>query len=397
MAGALDGVKVLDLSRAYAGPLCTLTLRDMGAEIIKVEMTGSGDTVRNDYPLTRGSESGTFIILNRGKKSVTLDLKSDKGRSMCLELVKKVDVLIENFSPGTMEKLGLGSQELCKLNPGLIYASISAYGQTGPRRNTVGYDPIIQAMGGMTGVTGFPDSPPIKCGVSVADFSGGLYTAIAILGALHHRQNTGQGQTIDISLQDCVWLLTSIEYSPPYFLTGHILPKLGNGHPAMTPGNLYMAKDGPVLISTGVLDQVHRLYKIMGREDLIDTPLGANQRERIKYKEQIDTIVGEWTITKTVDEIVKQLQEAEIVCSPVPSFDQVCNDQHLISREMIIEVEQPVSGKVKTPGSLFKLSKTPGNVKFPAPMLGEHNLEIYSGMLGHTEEEINQLSMEGVI
>jgi CoA:oxalate CoA-transferase len=397
MAGALDGVKVLDLSRAYAGPFCTLMLRDLGAEVIKVEMTGSGDTLRNDYPLTQGSESGTFIILNRGKKSITLNLKSDKGRRICRELVQKVDILVENFSPGTMEKLGLGSQDLCKLNPRLIFASISAYGQTGPRRNTVGYDPIIQAMGGMTGVTGFPDSPPIKCGVSVADFTGGLYTAIAILGALHHRQNTGEGQTIDISLQDCIWALTSIEYSPPYFLTGHILPKLGNSHPAMTPGNLYMAKDGPVLISTGELNQVHRLYRIMGREDLIDTPLGANQSERIKYKEQIDTIVGEWTITKTVDEIVRQLQEAEIVCSPVPSFDQVCNDRHLLSREMIIEVEQPVSGKVKTPGSLFKLSKTPGNVKFPAPMVGEHNLEIFSGMLGYTEGEINQFSTEGVI
>jgi CoA:oxalate CoA-transferase len=252
-------------------------------------------------------------------------------------------------------------------------------------------------MGGMTGVTGFPDSPPIKCGVSVADFSGGLYMTIAILGALHHRQNTGEGQRIDISLQDCIWHLTSIEYSPPYFLTGHILPKLGNGHPAMAPGNLYMAKDGPVLISTGVLAQVHRLYRIMGREDLIDTPMGENQKVRIKYKDQIDAAVGAWTITKTVAEIVKELQAADIVCSPVPSFDQVCNDQHLLSREMIIEVEQPVSGKVKVPGSLFKLSKTPGDVKHPAPMVGEHNLEIYSGMLGYTEEEVNQLSMEGLI
>lgn len=397
MAGALDGIKVLDLSRAYAGPFCTLILRDLGAEVIKLEMTGSGDTVRTNYPLTKGSESGTFIILNRGKKSITLNLKTDKGRKICRELVQKVDVLVENFSPGTMEKLGLGSKELCKLNPKLIFASISAYGQTGPRRNTVGYDPIIQAMGGMTGVTGFQNGPPIKCGVSVADFSGGLYTTIAILGALHHRQNTGEGQTIDISLQDCVWLLTSIEYAPPYFLNGCILPKLGNSHPAMTPGNLYMAKDGPVLISTGEVAQVHRLYKIMGREDLVNTPLGADHEERIKYKEQIDTIVGEWTKTRTVNEIVNQLQVIEIVCSPVPSFDQVCNDPHLISREMIIEVEQPVSGKVKTPGSLFKLSKTPGNINFPAPTLGEHNLEIYSTLLGHTEEEISQLSKEGVI
>lgn len=151
---------------------------------------------------------------------------------------------------------------------------------------------------------------------------------------------------------------------PPYFLNGRVLAKLGNSHPAMTPGNLYMAKDGTVLISTCEVAQVHRLYKIMGREDLVNSPLGANHKERIKYKEQIDTIVGEWTKTRTVNEIVNQLQAIEIVCSPVPSFDQVCNDPHLTSREMIIEVEQPVSGKVKTPGSLFKLSKTPGNVNF---------------------------------
>jgi CoA:oxalate CoA-transferase len=394
--GALNGIKILDLTRAYAGPFCTLLLKDLGAEIIKIERI-EGDTSRMDTPLTEGQESGTFIILNRGKKSVTLDLKTKKGKHICKELVKKVDVLVENFSPGTMDKLGLSSKDLCKLNPQLIFASISAYGQTGPRRNSVGYDPIAQAMGGMTGVTGFPDGAPIKCGVSIADFSAGLYTALAITAAISHRQKTGEGQIIDISLQDCIWLFTSIEYSPPYFLNGKILPKLGNGHPAMTPGNLYMAKDGPVLISTGVLEQVHRLYKIMGREVLINTPLGANQRERIKHKPEIDTIVGEWTKTKNVDEIVQLLNEAEIVCSPVPSFDKVCNDPQLISREMIIEIEQTVSGKIKVPGSLFKMSKTPGNIRLPCPFLGEHTKDVMSEMLGYSMKEISELSHEGVI
>jgi CoA:oxalate CoA-transferase len=324
-------------------------------------------------------------------------MKTGKGREIIKELVKKVDVLVENFSPGTMEKLGLGSDVLCRLNPRLIFASISAYGHTGPRRNSVGYDPIAQAMGGMTSVTGFPDSPPIKCGVSIADFGTGLFTAYAIVSALHHRDKTGEGQTIDMSLQDCVWQLTSLEFSPYYFLTGKVLPRLGNGHQAMTPGNLYMAKDGPVLISTGVLEQVKTMYRIMGREDLINTPLCSNQSERYKYKPQIDAIVGEWTKTKTVAEIVKLLEEREIPCSPVPSLDQVCNDQHLIAREMIIEVEQELSGKVKVPGSIFKFSKTPGNVQLRSPILGEHNTEIYTKMLGHTQEELDQLSAEGVI
>jgi crotonobetainyl-CoA:carnitine CoA-transferase CaiB-like acyl-CoA transferase len=396
MAGSLDDIKVLDLSRAYAGPFCTLLLRDLGAEVIKVERK-EGDTVRLDNPLTKGGESGTFIILNRGKKSVTLDVRTAKGREICKQLAARVDVLVENFSPGTMEKLGLGSDVLCALNPRLIYASISGYGHTGPRRDAVAYDPIAQAMGGMTGVTGYEDSPPVKCGVSVADFSAGLYTAFAITAALHHREKTGEGQTIDMSLQDCIWLFTSIEFSPPYFINGKTLPRLGSGHPAMAPGNQYMAKDGPVFICTGVLEQIHKLYRLMGRPELVDSPLGANQKERYQHKKEIDTAVGEWTSTKTVDEVVKILQDAEIPCSPVPSLEQVCNDPQLYEREMIIEVEQELSGTVKTPGSLFKMSKTPGNIGYPSPILGEHNVEVYSGMLGYTEEEMAQLSADGII
>jgi crotonobetainyl-CoA:carnitine CoA-transferase CaiB-like acyl-CoA transferase len=396
MAGTLDDIKVLDLSRAYAGPFCTLLLRDLGAEVIKVERK-EGDTVRLDNPLTKGGESGTFIILNRGKKSVTLDVRTAKGREICKQLAARVDVFVENFSPGTMEKLGLGSDVLCALNPRLIYASISGYGHTGPRRDAVAYDPIAQAMGGMTGVTGYEDSPPVKCGVSVADFSAGLYTAFAITAALHYREKTGEGQTIDMSLQDCIWLFTSIEFSPPYFIKGKALPRLGSGHPAMAPGNQYMAKDGPVFICTGVLEQIHKLYRLMGRADLVDSPLGANQSERYKHKKEIDAAVEEWTRTKTVAEIMKILQDAEIPTSPVPSLEQVCNDPQLYERKMIIEVEQELSGRVKVPGSLFKLSKTPGNIKYPSPILGEHNLEIYSGMLGYTEEEMAQLSDEGVI
>ncbi|MGD9118079.1 MAG: CoA transferase [Dehalococcoidia bacterium] len=396
MAGTLDDIKVLDLSRAYAGPFCTLLLRDLGAEIIKVERK-EGDTVRRDNPLTEGGESGTFIILNRGKKSVTLDVRTTKGREICKQLATKVDVLVENFSPGTMEKLGLGSEVLCALNPRLIYASISGYGHTGPKRDTVAYDPIAQAMGGMTSVTGYEDSPPIKCGVAIADFSAGLYTALAITAAIHQRGKTGEGQTIEISLQDCIWLFTSIEFSPPYFINGKALPRLGSGHPAMAPGNQYMAKDGPVFICTGVLEQVHKLYRLMGRADLVDSPLGANQSERYKYKKQIDAAVEEWTSTKTMDEIIKILHDAEIPASPVPSLEQVCNDPHLYEREMIIEVEQELSGTIKTPGSLFKMSKTPGNIRYPSPILGEHNLEVYSEMLGYTEEELTQFSAEGVI
>lgn len=397
MAGALDGIKVLDFTHVYSGPFCTLLLKDLGAEIIKVERTVGGDPVRNDAPRTEGLEGGTFIILNRGKKSITLNLGEEKGRDICRALAKEVDVVVENFTPGTMDKLGLGSQELCKLNPKLIYASVSAFGHTGPRKDDIGYDPIVQAMGGLASVTGFPDSPPTKCGVAIADFSSGLFAALAIVAALVHRSKTGEGQTIDMSLQDCIWLLSAIEFSPYYFLEGRVPQRTGNGHPTMTPGNLYPAKDGSVIIATGVLAQVQRLFRLIGGEDLVNSPLCSQQSERIKYKGQIDALVAEWTKARSMEEIVNQLKNIDVPCSMVPSFDQVCNDPHLLSREMIVEVEQLVSGKVKTPGSLFKLSKTPGDVKLPAPFHGEHNLEVYSGMLGYTEQEIMNLANDGIV
>jgi CoA:oxalate CoA-transferase len=396
LMGILQGIKVLDLTQVYSGPFCTLLLKDLGAEVIKVERIDSGDLIRHDNPHTQAFEGGPFIILNRGKKSVTLDLKSAKGREICRELAKKVDVLVENFSPGTMDKLGLGGEELRKLNPQLIFASISAYGQTGPRRNYPGFDPVAQAMGGMTCVTGFPDQP-LRCGVSIADFSSGLFMALAVVSALFHRFRTGQGQSIDISMQDCIWLLTSIEFAPHYFLNGSIFPRIGNGHAAMIPSNLYPTRDGHVIISAGMLAQVRKLYSAMGREDLFETPLAANQNERYEHRAEIDSYISAWTKSKTTREVLDILQKGDVPCAALPNFDEVCNDPHLKSRDMVIEVEQALSGKVKTPGSLFKFSATPGDVKFPAPILGENNRDVLSEILGYSDEEIDRLSKEGVI
>ena len=396
MASVLEGITVLDFTQVYSGPFSTMLLKDLGAEIIKVERPGSGDLTRNDIPHTEGMEGGAYIILNRGKKSLTLDLKSEKGRDICKELVKKVDVLVENFSPGTMDSLGLGKDECCKLNPGLIYASLSAFGQTGPLRDYPGFDPIAQAMGGMTIVTGFPEQPT-RCGVSIADFTSGFFTTLSVVAALLHKTKTGEGQTIDISMQDCIWQLTSVEYSPYYFLQGEEPPRLGNGHSAMIPCNLYPTKDGRVFISAGVLAQVHRLWTAMERTDLIDSPLGANQNVRYKHRGEIDEAIGAWTKTRTTDEIVAILKEADVPCSKLPTFSEVCNDAQLKSRDMIVEVEQLVSGKVKTPGSPFKLSKTPGKIDYPAPFLGQDNNEVLADFLGYSEEEIAKLADDGVL
>jgi crotonobetainyl-CoA:carnitine CoA-transferase CaiB-like acyl-CoA transferase len=396
MASVLDGIKIMDFTQVYSGPFCTMMLRNLGAEVIKIERPGSGDLTRNDIPHTEALEGGNYIILNRGKKSVTIDLKSEKGRNICKELVKQVDVLVENFSPGTMDKLGLNSKTMCAINPKLIYASISAYGQTGPKRDYPGFDPIAQANGGMTAVTGFPDLPT-RAGVSIGDFASGLFTALAIVSALFHRLATGEGQTIDISMQDCIWQLTSVEYSGYYFLNGVEPPRYGNGHSAMIPCNLYTTKDGFVIISAGVLSQVHRLYTAIGRADLINTPLGANQNERFPHRQEIDDAISAWTKTKNTDEIADIMKKADVPCTRLPKFSEVCNDEQLKSRDMIIEVEQALSGKVKVPGSIFKMSKTPGNIAYPAPFLGEHTQEVLSSMLGYSEEKIVQLSNEGVL
>jgi CoA:oxalate CoA-transferase len=371
-------------------------LKDLGAEVIKVERPGAGDLIRSDTPHTEGMESGVFINLNRGKRSITLNLADAKGKEVCKGLIKKVDVLVENFSPGTMNKLGLGRDEMCKLNPKLIYASLSAYGQTGPLKDYPGFDPVAQAMGGMTVVTGYPDNPT-RCGVSIADFSSGFFTAFSVVGALLHRFKTGEGQTIDISMQECMWQLTSMEFAPYYFLNGEEPPLLGNRHAAMVPCNLYKTSDGRIFIMAGVLDQLRRLYTVMGREDLLDTPLCANQRERSKHRDEIDAVVSEWTKTKTTGEIEVLLKDADVPCARLPKYSEVCNDPQLLSRDAIIEVEQTISGKVKVPGSLFKLSKTPGKIDYPAPFLGQDNNDVYSELLGYTDEEIGKLAEEGVI
>jgi len=397
MAGVLEGIKVLDLTSVYSGPFCTLLLKDLGAEVIKLERPESGDLIRYDIPHTEGNEGGPFIILNRGKKSLTVDLKSEKGRNICKELAKKVDVLVENFSPGTMDKLGLDSKTICALNPKLIYASISAYGQTGPLRDYPGFDPVSQAMGGMIAVTGFPEQP-VRTAVSIADFTSGMFATMSILSALYHRKATGQGQVIDISMQDCIWQLTSIEYAPYFFLNGVEPPRLGNQHAAMIPCNIYSAKDGGrVIISAGVLSQLHRLYTAMGRKELIETELGGNQAVRFKHRQEIDTLVAEWVKTKSTKEIQEILKKSDVPCTRVPAFSEVCKDPQLLSRNMIIDVDQTLSGKVKVPGSLFKMSKTPGKIDYPAPFLGENTQEILSGLLGLTDDQISKLSDEHII
>ncbi len=396
MTGALHGVKVLDVSRFYTGPHCTMLLGDLGADVIKVEEPKAGDGQRALPPIV-GEQGYGFLIVNRNKKSITLNLKTEQGQETFKELVQKRDVVVENFAPGVMDRFNLGYDELKKSNPNIILASVSGFGQKGPYRSRVAYDMIAQAMGGMMSVTGYPDRPPVKTGPSMADFTASLYTAIAICAALYHREQTGQGQAIDISMQDSIWATTATEFSGPYFLSGQPLPRSGNRQHQCAPYNVYQTADGYVAIATTTDAQWQNLLKVMGQDEWAKAPQFATPGERVKNVEQVDALVQEWTRTKTVEQVLAELDTVRVPCAPILSIAEVANDQHLLARQMVVEVQHPGIGPLKVPGSVLKLSATPGEIRLPAPSLGQHNDEIYQGLLGYSAEKIASLKHRGVI
>jgi crotonobetainyl-CoA:carnitine CoA-transferase CaiB-like acyl-CoA transferase len=396
MAKALEGVRVLDFTQYLSGPHCTAVLSELGAEIIKVEMPGKGEPERVAMPMTFKRESYQFLSYNRGKKSITLNLKSPKGLEIAKKLAAKVDVLVENFAADGMERLGLSYEEVSKINPRIIYASISGFGHTGPRRNDVCYDVVAQAMGGLMSVTGHPGGEPLKAGISLGDYMGGYNGAIAILAALYYRKISGEGQAIDISMQDGIWAMVFPDRAN-YFDT-HIVPKrIGNKLSSSAPFGAYNAKDGYVVICTITDPQWQKVLQAMGREDLIGEQRYATRENRTKNMDEVDGLVQAWCKEKTIEEVFAILKKFGVPCSPLPAFDQVANDPHLLSRDMIVEVDQPVSGKVKLIGSVYKMSKTPGDRKKSVADVGEHNEEIYGGLLGIDAQEMQMLKKESVI
>lgn len=397
MAKALEGIRVLDLTRMYAGPYGTMLLGELGADVIKVEIPGGGDAIRTTAPLTEAQESHRFVILNRGKRGVTLNITTEEGQKICKELVAKSDVLIENFSPSVMERYNLGYEQLKQINPQLIYTSISGYGHTGPRSSQLAFDTIIQAMGGIISINGQPDSPPTKVGVAIADFMGGAFSVISILAALQSRTRTNMGQHIDLSMQDCIFALTAMQFIPTYVATGREPKKIGNRQLEVTPFNIYPAQDGYIVIATVTVGQWESLLEVLGKEDLKDVPEYASQATRIDYAEEMDVMLEEWTKGRMVDDMLEQLQAAGIPCAPVPSFGQVVNDPQIAARNMQVEVDQLLSGQLKVPGSVFKMSETPGDPTKPAPFLGQHNMEVFSELLGYDDIKIARLQDQGVI
>ena len=395
MAGPLEGIRVLDLTRILAGPYATMILRDLGAEVIKIEQPGTGDEARDFGPF-KNDFSLYFMSVNRGKKSVTLNLKAPRGKELFLELVKGSDVLVENFRPGTMEKLGLDYESLKKHHPSLLYAACSGFGQTGPYARRGAYDMIIQGMGGIISITGEPDRPPVRVGTSIGDITSALFTTIGILSALRHRDQTGEGQLIDVGMLDCqVAILENAMVR--YFSTGDIPRPLGRRHPAITPFEVFESADGYVVIAIGNNELWRKFCEHVDRPELIDDDRFNTNALRTENHESLFPILAEIMCRRTTDAWVEALEAIGVPCGPVNTVDKVANDPQVLARDMIAEVEHDTTGTVQVPGIPIKLSETPGQIDAPAPNLGEHTSEVLTGLLKLTAEEVNQLKQDGVL
>lgn len=390
---ALEGIRVLDLGRVIAGPYAATLLADMGAEVIKVEMPGVGDNARDNLPKKDG-ESTYFINFNRSKKGITLDIKN--GKNVFLKMVKEVDVIIENFRPGVMEKLGLGYETLKEVNPGLIYASVSGFGQTGPYSKRAGYDPIAQAMSGMMSITGFQESPPLRAGASVADIVGGTNAALGILAALYYRNLTGIGQLVDISLLDST-IVTLASVSQIYLTDRTIPQRRGNGYVAGAPGGSYKCEDGYVIFLALGEPAWLKLCNTIEKQDLLEDERFKTNQLRVQNYIELDEIMNEWTKDKKVDEVVELFLSVGLPAGPIFDMEQVYNDPHIMGdREMFTKINHPIVGEVEITNQGIKMSETSPYVRGSSPLLGEHNNEVYKSF-GFTEEEINMLKAQGTI
>ena len=393
---ALLGMRVLDLSRVLAGPYLTMLLADMGAEVIKLEIPGRGDDSR-EFPPFKGGESLYYVNLNRGKRSITLNLKHPEGKRVLLELAKRCDVLLENFRPGTMDRLGLGYEVLRDVNPRLVYASISGFGQTGPYRDRPGYDIIGQAMGGLMSVTGWPDSPPTRAGTGIGDILSALFCCIGILAALQVREKTGRGQTVDVALVDSVF--ASMENIPQkVFVEGEVPTRIGNRYEFVYPYGSFRAADGWVII--GVANDViwGRFVEAAGLSHLEGDERFDTNPSRVENHEDLKPLIEGWTSARKVEEIVSLMTEHGVPACPVLDLREVSEDPHVsVARGMTVEMEQPGVGAVKLLGNPVKMSETNPSPRGPAPALGEDNEAVLRGLLGVTSAEIEELRRKGVL
>lgn len=405
-SGSLAGLVVLDLSRILAGPTCTQILGDLGAEVIKIERPGRGDDTRGWGPpfLKDGDgnetqESAYYLSSNRNKASVAIDLASEEGQKMIRELAGKADILVENFKVGDLKRRGLDYETLKALNPRLIYCSVTGFGQTGPYAHRAGYDFLIQGMGGIMSLTGFPDDEggtETKCGVGIADVMCGMYATVSILAALNHRHESGEGQHVDISLLDAQvsWL---INQGVAYLVSGDVPGRLGNGHPTIVPYETFPGADQSFIIAVGNDSQFQKFCDVAGASEVALDPLFAKNADRVRNRKQLIPLIRRLTIEKSAAEWIRLLEEAGVPCGPVNDLGQVFSDPQIVERNMRITLPHPLSGTVDLIGSPINLEKTPVTYAKAPPLLGADTEDVLTRHLGLDTSTLADLAEKGIV
>lgn len=393
--GPLTGYTILDFTRVLSGPYCTMLLADMGARVIKIEQPGRGDDTRGWGPPFINGESAYFLSINRNKESVTLDLKHPGSRRVLDALFERADVLVENFRPGTMERLGLGYETVRAAWPRMVYASISGFGQTGPRRSEAGYDAVVQAEGGLMSITGAKDGPPFRLGVAISDIASGMFAAQGITMALLARERTGKGQRVDIGMLDATAALLTYQ-AAIYFATGQPPGRMGNRHPTIVPYETLPAADGEFVVAVGNDDQWRRFCGVIDSGTLAAEERFATNRGRVAHYDELRPLLAERLRTRPRAEWVARLKAAGVPCGAVRDLGEVLQDEQLDARDMIQALEHSAAGAIKVLGVPIKLSDTPGAVRTAPPLLGQHTDGVLSE-LGMSPGEIAALRTSGTV
>ena len=405
MNSPLKGIKILDLTRVLAGPYCTQLLGDLGAEIIKIERPESGDDTRGFAPPFLKDENGEETDLsayycgaNRNKKSITINLSEKDGQELVKKMLKDCDILVENFKTGTLKKYGLSYDDLKENFPRLIFCSITGFGQTGPYSLRPGYDGLIQAMGGVMGLTGDPEGEPMKVGVPIGDLMAGMFASVGILAAVKHQVETGKGQFIDIGMLDThvAWLANQ---GMNYLSTDKNPQRLGNQHPNIVPYQVMPTSDGFIVLSIGNDPTFERFCKLANEEKLLEDERFKTNASRVSNREYVTEVLNNVTKKRDSKTWLKELEEAKIGCGPINNLSEVFNDPHVLSREMIIEIKHSKTGKkpLKLIANPIKMTETPVSYRYPPPLLGEHTDEILTQHLKLTIEDIKNLKDKGIV
>jgi len=391
----LDDLLVVDLTRALAGPYCTLMLADMGARVIKIESPGIGDDTRAWGPPFVGGESSYFLGINRNKESLTLNLKHRQGQTVIRRLIERADVLVENFRPGTMDRFGLGYEAVRPLNPRLVYAAISGFGQDGPYRERVAYDLILQGMGGLMGTTGEEGGSPVKVGVAVTDIAAGMFAAYGVLVALRARDRTGRGQLVDASMLDSqvAWMTYQAGY---YFATRENPRRLGSAHPSLVPYQAFRTRDGYVNVAVGSESIWARFVQVIGAPELAEDPRFRTNPERVRHRDVLLPLLEPIFERKSTAEWSAAFEAAGVPAGPIYLLSDLFSDPQVRHRNLVVEMDHPKAGRIMQTGIPIKLSETPGGLVSPPPLLGEHTDGILTE-LGYTAQEISAMHGDGAV